>query len=134
MKSILFTHFRNELLSGEKTQTGRTTFFPNYYIGDEVNIDFKHENGMRERLFIAEIIDIYTKEIKDYTLEEAKRDGFESIESFQKGIMEINKVKRMDHLSALTIFKRISEPILEIINKPIQQQNQQLDVWMGEVK
>jgi hypothetical protein len=131
MKSILFTHLREELLSGVKVTTSRTTFQPNYFEEDIVNIDFKYENQIRERLFEAEIIKIYPKQIKDYSLEEALKDGFKSVKEFQEGIMEINKIKRIDHWSFITEFKRTSDLILEFIYIPVHLQNQQLTTWMG---
>jgi len=90
MKSILFTHFKKKLLDGTKQQTYRCIFIPTYEIGEIVKIIFK-EDGMKKFLFYAEITDLYPKQIKNIDLKEAQADGFNSIEEFREGIMEINK-------------------------------------------
>ena len=41
MKSILFTHFKEKLLSREKQRTFRVLFIQKYIVGDTVKIDFK---------------------------------------------------------------------------------------------
>lgn len=104
-KSILFTLFKDKLLDGSKTQTYRVNFIPIYEIVEIVKIDFK-EGLNRETLFLAEIIELYPKQIKDLTLEEAIRDGFTSIGEFQKGIMRINKVKSKNRWGFITRFKK----------------------------
>lgn len=95
MKSILFTHFKDKLLDRSKQQTFRCIFIPTYEIGEVVDIKFK-ENNVKTSLFEAKITNIYPKKIRDVTLREAQADGFNSIEDFRKGIMEINKIKSLD--------------------------------------
>jgi hypothetical protein len=105
MKSIAFTVFRDKLLSGEKEQTCRALFIPQYVIGEIVKIDFK-ANGRRETLFHAKITEIYPKQIKDFTYREAIMDGFESILDFQKGIMKINSLKSFQNWTFIIRFKK----------------------------
>lgn len=131
MKSILFTHFRNKLLSDEKTQTTRAIMIPRYKANsEEVYIDFKHENGLRERLYIAKVLEYYPKKIKDYTLKEAKADGFNSVKEYQKGIMEINNIEDMNFWTFIIPFERSSENILKIVKDPNNILNQKLAVWI----
>lgn len=111
MKSILFTHLKDKLLDGSKTQTYRVLFIPTYEIEEIVAIKFKtiFEVVCRETLYLAEIKDIYPKQIKDLTIEEAKRDGFKSIDEFQKLVMKINKVKSKNRWGFIIRFKRIKD-------------------------
>lgn len=83
---------KEKLLDGSKDQTFRVLFIPTYddMNNEVVNIDFKDEDGKRETLYQATITEIYPKRIKDVNLEEAKRDGFDSLEDFQEGIVKIN--------------------------------------------
>lgn len=108
MKSISFSHFEDKLLSGSKRRTFRVLFIPTYEIKEIVNITFK-KNETKKILFEAIIQSIYPKQIKNVGLFEAMLDGFDSIESFRKGIMKINKVKTINRWGFFTIFKRISK-------------------------
>jgi len=131
MKSILFTHFRDELLSGVKRQTTRAVMCPRYEENkEEVYLDFKHENELRERLYIAKVLEIYPKRIKDYTLAEAKADGFKSVKAYKTGIMEINNIKNMNFWTFIIPFERTSENILEIVKDPNNVRNQKLEKWI----
>lgn len=115
MKSILFTLLKEKLLSGEKDQTYRTNFIPPYEVKEIVKIDFK-ENKSRETLYLARIVELYPKQIKDLTLEEAKRDGFHSIKEFQDKIMKINKIKSKNKWGFITRFKK-QKDVLEWLNE-----------------
>lgn len=95
MKSILFTVLKDKLLSREKTQTCRTTFIPKYEIGEIVMLKFK-ENGIKEDLYPAKITELYPKQLKDFTPEEARMDGFESVKAFQDEIKRLNNVKSLN--------------------------------------
>lgn len=102
MKSIAFTLLRDKLVQKQKKQTYRLLFIPNFYPGEIIKIVFKHkgENGKtkkREELYQAKITEIYPKQLKDITLEEAQRDGFNSIRELQKGVMKLNNIKDLHH-------------------------------------
>lgn len=116
MKSIVFTLFKDKLLDGTKTQTYRLFFIPTYIITETVKIDFK-ETNTRETLFLAKIIDIYPKKIKDLTLLEAKRDGFSSIKEFQEKIMKINRIKNINRWGFITQFKRNIGELEKLLKK-----------------
>lgn len=92
MKSILFTVLREKLESREKKQTYRCTFIPKYEVGEIVMLRFKKDD-VKEDLYPVKIMKMYPRQLKDFTLEEARLDGFESIEEFQKEIIKLNKVK-----------------------------------------
>lgn len=111
MKSILFTHMKDKLLDGSKHQTFRCTFVPTYEIRETISIEFRtiKDDIYREMLYLAEIKDIYPKQIKNLTLEEAIRDGFSSVEEFQKKIMKINNVKSKNRWGFIIRFKRIKD-------------------------
>ena len=111
MKSILFTHFKEKLLSREKQRTFRVLFIQKYIVGDTVKIDFK-EGEKRETLYLAKIKEIYPKQLGNVGEKEAKLDGFDSIEAFRKGIMEINNIKNLEHWGFFTVFSKIKN-ILE---------------------
>lgn len=132
MKSILFTHFRDKLLSGEKTQTTRAIMIPKYEENkEEVYLDYKYlDTLLRERLYIARILEIYPKRIKDYTLAEAKADGFTSVKEYQMGIMEINKLDNINFWTFIIPFERTSEIMCTIVKDPNNVLNQQLKNWM----
>lgn len=106
IKSILFTLLKEKLLDYSKTQTYRLLFIPTYDIGETVKIDFK-ENDKRETLFLAEIKDIYPKQIKNLTLTEAVRDGFKTIREFRDKVMKINKIKNWNRWGFVIRFKPI---------------------------
>ncbi|MDH3324094.1 MAG: ASCH domain-containing protein [Candidatus Peregrinibacteria bacterium] len=93
MKSIAFTVLYEKLKSREKTQTYRVLYIPTYEIGEIVKIDFKHEDGRRETLYQVRISDIYPKQVKDLTLEETKKDGFDTINEFQATILKMHHLK-----------------------------------------
>ncbi len=97
---------KNKLLDGSKAQTYRLLFIPTYDIGETVKIDFKEKNK-RKTLFLAEIKDIYPKQIKNLTLTEAVSDGFKSILTFQKKVMKINKIKNWNRWGFIIKFKKI---------------------------
>jgi len=109
-KSINFTHLKGKLLDGTKSQTCRTTFIPKYRIGEIIAISF-----LEEFLFLVPIENRYPAEIKDFTLDEAVRDGFGTIKEFQEKIMEINNIKYKDHWTFLTSW----DPKKRIFIKPI---------------
>lgn len=93
---------KDKLLSREKKQTFRTTFIPTYDFGEIVHIKYK-----KEIIFDAKITNIYPKQIRDITLEEAQRDGFDSIKEFQKKIMELNKIKSLNHWGFIIQFYKL---------------------------
>lgn len=105
-KSLNFTLMKEKLLDGSKTQTYRTNFIPTYECGEIIAIKFK-----KEFLFLAKVWNLYPKQIKNLDIEEAKRDGFLSIEDFQDKIMELNKIKSMNHWGFITIFEKIKNII-----------------------
>ena len=94
-------------MDGSKTQTYRCIFCPTAEEMEIVNIDFQDDDKPRETLFQAKVTKIYPKQIKDVNLREAKADGFASIEAFQKGIMEINRVKSINRWGFFIKFKRV---------------------------
>ena len=108
MKSISFTHFEDKLLNDSKRRTFRVSFIPTYEIGETVNIAFKKDK-VKKILFEAIIKNIYPKQIKDVSLFEAMLDGFDSVEEFRKGIMEINKVGSLNRYGFFTVFKRVDK-------------------------
>lgn len=132
LKSILFTHFRDKLLSGEKTQTTRAIMVPRYEENsEEVFLDFKYlDTLLRERLFIARILEIYPKRVKDYTLAEAKADGFKTVKAYREGIMTINNLPSKNIWTFIIPFERTSENILEIVKDPNNILNQKLTAWI----
>lgn len=110
MKSILFTHFKEKLLNKQKQRTYRVIFIPNYVVGDIVKIDFRGgENKIRETLYTALIKEIYPKQFGNVGETEAKLDGFDSIEAFRKGIIEINSIKNLEHWGFFTVFNKIKD-------------------------
>jgi len=102
MKSLKFTLLKEKLISGEKDQTFRCLFVPNYDVGEVINIKFQDEI-----LYQAIIKEIYPKQIKDLSFEEAKRDGFDSIQEMQDKVMELNKVKNLNRWGFVIQFKKI---------------------------
>jgi len=102
MKSILFTVLEDKLLSREKKQTFRTNFIPTYEISEIVMLRFKYEDGTRKDLYPVKITELYPKQIKNLTLQEAILDGFNTIEKFQEKIMELNKIKSKNHWGFIT--------------------------------
>jgi len=110
MKSIIFTHFKEKLLNESKKRTFRCLFIPTYDIKEIVNITWK-EDGIREVLYIAKIINIYPKQIKDVTDFEAILDGFINKYEFRKGLMEINHIRNINRWGFFTVFDRIEEEI-----------------------
>lgn len=121
MKSILFTVLKDKLLSGEKDQTYRLIYIPKYIISEEVNIDFK-DNGLRETLFQAVITDLYPRQMKDLTLEEAHHDGFLSIKDFKTKLIEMHNIKKNAelHWGFIIRFKKASntKKITDFIENP----------------
>jgi len=113
MKSILFSMFRDKLLDGSKTQTYRLLFIPTYDIGEIIKTDFRDTKNKRETLFLAKIKDIYPKQIKDLTLEEAVRDCFENAEDFQTGIMELHKIENVNRWGFIIRFRKHVDITLE---------------------
>jgi len=107
---------KEKLLDGTKTQTYRVLFIPTYEIREIVKIDYK-ENSSRETLFLAIIKEIYPKQIRDLTLEEANLDGFDSIKNFQEGIMKINKIKSMNRWGFVIRFKKCATVLDYLTNK-----------------
>ena len=101
-KSLNFTMLEVKLKNQEKDQTCRTNFIPNYEIGEIIAITFK-----KGFLYLAKVKDFYPKQLKNITEKEARRDGFSSILRMQKAILELNKIKSLNHWCFITIFKAI---------------------------
>ena len=112
MKSLNFTHKRDKIWNGEKTQTIRTLFFPTFEENEIVLLKFK-----KKPLFEVQITEIYIKKIKDLTKEEAKRDGFNSKEELIKALLEINHLKSNNRFCAVIKFKRVSERLDKFLTK-----------------
>ena len=91
MKSINFSVLKEKLLDRSKTQTIRCTYLPKYKIGEVIQIKFN-----KEPIFEAKIIDLYPKQLKDLTLEEANRDGFDSVQALWDVLEELNGIKDLD--------------------------------------
>lgn len=91
-KSLNFTVLEDKIDDRSKTQTYRTNFIP-YYKDKEI-VALTHKKVFK---YFIRIERYYPKQIKNLTLEEAKRDGFESVKEFQNGIMKINNIKDIEH-------------------------------------
>jgi len=100
MKSLNFTILESELRNKTKTQTIRTLFIPNFYVRDIVWIKFK-----KKRLYQVRITLIEAKRLKDITLLEARKDGFETIKECQKAVMELNGIRSLEHWSFIIQWK-----------------------------
>lgn len=100
-------------MDGSKCQTTRTGFISdiNDVENEIVAITFrklpedmgkkKPTDFPKELLFLVPIEEIYPKRLCDVNLEEAQLDGFESVEDFVDGLMQINNVKFREHWSFL---------------------------------
>ncbi|GAH17539.1 unnamed protein product, partial [marine sediment metagenome] len=84
------------------TQTYRVLFIPKYEIGEIIAIAF-----LKRFLYLARVLDLYPKQIKNLTLIEAQLDGFNSIKEFQDKIMELNNIKSIAQWGFITRFKAI---------------------------
>ena len=101
-KSLNFTVLRDKLERKEKKQTYRCAFVPKYGIGELIAITYNNEF-----LYFANITEIYPRKLGEITLEEAKMDGFESIEEFQKTIKKLNGVKDPDQWGFIIRFNPV---------------------------
>ena len=95
MKSLNFTHFTRKILAGEKDQTFRCLFFPSFIEKEKILLT-STEFGPKIDLMIVPVTEIYPRKIRDILLEEARRDGFNSIKEMQTGLLEINHLKSID--------------------------------------
>ncbi|MEA3248406.1 MAG: hypothetical protein U9Q73_01745 [Nanoarchaeota archaeon] len=101
-KSLNFTHLRDKLLDGTKTQTCRTGFIANYQLRETIAITSTEVTEEKELLFLVPVNKHYPKRLCDVSLAEAKKDGFETKEDFVEKLLEINKLKFKEHWSLLT--------------------------------
>ena len=106
-KSLNFTFLEEKIDDKTKKQTFRTNFIPYYKDKEIVALTFK-----KQFKYFIRILYYYPKQIKDLTLREALRDGFDTIESFQKGVMEINNIKDMNHWGFIIKY----EPIKNVLD------------------
>jgi hypothetical protein len=120
MKSINFTveEIIPFLIDGRKDQTIRMLFIPDYITGDKVKIVWRKKidkNTNRDKiLFIASITDIFPIQMKDITIEIAKRDGFKSIDDCKQKLADLNSKdsKKIDQMWGFVIrFKKTNETI-----------------------
>ncbi|MFX1501181.1 MAG: winged helix-turn-helix transcriptional regulator [Promethearchaeota archaeon] len=117
MKSIVFVMLKEELLSGLKCSTFRTVYIPKYEKGEIVKIQFRAD-GKKEFLFYAEILDFYPKMIYQITLQEAKWDGFNSVNDFIKTIKKLNpSIKNSNMWGFYTKFKKVKPYQIKLIDK-----------------
>lgn len=114
MKSLKFTHLHDKLVNRKKFRTFRTLNVPRYRIKEMIKIDFefKKELGWSENrrttLYVGKITNIYPKRISDVSEQEAREDGFDSLKSFIKGIMEMNNIKFVDHWGFFILWKEFN--------------------------
>jgi hypothetical protein len=107
-KSLNFTLLREKLEEREKHQTYRMLYVPRYEIGEIIMLTFGHkENDKKEFLYLAKITDMYPKQIKDLTSNEALQDGFESVEEFQTKVMELNGIKSKNQWGFIIRFEEV---------------------------
>ena len=92
MRSINFTCLKEKLLDGSKTQTYRVLFVPSVYPGDIVTLKFE-----KKPLLQAEITEVYPRRLGDLTPEEARRDGFATVEEMKDAIKKLNGVRDDRH-------------------------------------
>ena len=104
-KSLNFTVLEKQIRDFSKDQTFRTNFFPKYRINEVIAISFK-----KTFLYLAKVLEIYPKQIKNLTRAEAKRDGFKTLKAFREKIIEINKIKTLplEQWGMITRFEPIS--------------------------
>jgi len=119
-KSLNFSVLEDKLRAKLKTQTYRTIYFPKYRVNEIIAITFK-----KEFLYLVRVTEIYPKQVKDLTIDEALRDGFESIIDFHAVLFDLNistknttlrKKKEKDYLEQwgmITRWKPIEKPDLE---------------------
>jgi hypothetical protein len=111
-KSINFSYLKQKLLNGSKDQTIRTNNIPYYEPYECVVIKFK-----QEPLFLTQITDYFPKQLKDITLEEAKRDGFKTVEQCQNLLMEINNINSLVHYCFLIQWDKAKRVMLDVVGK-----------------
>jgi hypothetical protein len=93
---------KGKLLSGEKRQTIRTTFIPNFFEGEIIKIKFN-----KKEIFRAKVTEIYPKQLFQITEKEAKLDGFDSREECFKGLFELNNLSSLKHYCFIIRFEKI---------------------------
>jgi len=118
MKSINFTvesHFPL-LINGKKDQTIRMLFVPDFIVNDKVKIVARRRKPNKEKidqiLFIALVTEIFPVQMKEITLEIARRDGFNTIIECKKKLALLNSkdMVRFDLLWGFVIrFKKITD-------------------------
>jgi len=125
-KSLNFTVLEAKLRDFSKDQTYRTNFLPKYRLNHIIIISFE-----KEFLYLARVLMLYPKQVKDLNLEEAKHDGFDSVKAFQQTIFDLNikakspslrRKKEIDYLEQwgiITRFKHIirNGTVLDWLNK-----------------
>lgn len=103
---------RDLLFKGEKRQTIRCLYIPEYEIGETIQIKYN-----KIPIYEAEVEDIYPKRLKNISLREAKQDGFNSIEECISGVMKLNNIKSKNHWSFIIRFKPKHIPSFETLVK-----------------
>ena len=84
MPLVRFTRLTSLVRNHVKTQTTRKPRKRPLKNGDNLHV------YVLEKLGMAPIISLKRKKLRDVTLEEAKKDGFDSIEEYQRCIMEMH--------------------------------------------
>jgi len=115
-KSINFTLLRDELIDGTKSQTARTNFIP-YFKQEKEKYEIVVIKFKGSPLFLVPIENYYPTWIKDLTEEEAKRDGFDDLEDFKRGLMELNKIEDSRHICIIIQWNPEERVMLEVIAK-----------------
>lgn len=90
MPLMNFTKLIKKVLDKSKTMTTRNPRKRPLKKGDTLHVWVRFKIGK------ATVTDINMKKIKDFTTEEAINDGFNSVEEYQKCIMELNNAHPQD--------------------------------------
>lgn len=86
-----FTKLKSKLLDGSKTQTIRKPRKTPLKEGDKLFIYWKLRTKSCEKLGEAVVTKIVTKEISDFTHEDAVKDGFNSLEELDQAFFKMHK-------------------------------------------
>ena len=129
MKSINFTiesHFPL-LINGKKDQTIRMLFIPDYFVNDKVKIVARKKipgsKNLDRVLFIALVTEIFPIQMKEITLEIARRDGFETINECKEKLAILNSkdMERFDLMWGFVIrFKKTTDNLPAILENHVK--------------
>ena len=103
-KSLNFTILEDKLRAKEKIQTYRIIFIAKYEIGETIAITFK-----KKLLYLATIQSFYPRMMRNITLKEALRDGFNSVEAMKEAIRQIHGKVSENQWGFITRFKAVPE-------------------------